>query len=104
MSLSHQIRGSEPVRLQAVGEGLARACWPWRPLLVLAAVVLSVASYPIISLWVLLIVLCWLFIAGAADLSEHDVRRIGPRGAESARTSTGRRSSFSRRRFRRRAF
>jgi hypothetical protein len=81
MSLSHHIYGSEPARLQAVRQAIAR--WPWRLLLVLsvlAAVALFAASYPIISLWVLLIVLCWLFIAGAADVSEDDMRRMGPRG------------------------
>ena len=54
----------------------------WRPLLILAvavALALFVASYPVISSWALMVVLGWWFIAGAAEGSEDDFRRSGPR-------------------------
>ena len=53
----------------------------WKLLLILAlsiALALFVASYPVIFLWALLVVLGGWFIAGAAESSEDDFRRSGP--------------------------
>jgi hypothetical protein len=75
MSLLNEFQGSELAH-QAVTHRI------WRLLLVLAgsaAVALFAASYPVISLWALLVVLGWWFIAGAAESSEDDFRRNGPR-------------------------
>ena len=78
MSVSHHIGGSEQAR--SVFGALAH--WPWKLILLLGGSALLAPfaiSHPFVALWVLFVVLCWLFIAGAAESSE-DMRRTGPRG------------------------
>ncbi|MGA3065002.1 MAG: hypothetical protein ABSD90_17625 [Methylocystis sp.] len=75
MSLLNEFQGSELAHQAMTHRS-------WRLLLtlaVLAALALFVASYPAIFLWALLVVLGWWFIAGAAESSEDDFRRSGPR-------------------------
>ena len=75
MSLLNEFQGSELAHRAVTHQS-------WRLLLILAvaaALALFVASCPMISAWALLVVLgCW-FIAGAAESSEDDFRRSGPR-------------------------
>jgi uncharacterized membrane protein HdeD (DUF308 family) len=75
MSLLNEFQGSEFANRAVTHQS-------WRLLLILAvaaALALFVASYPVISSWVLIVVLGWWFIAGAAEGSEDDFRRSGPR-------------------------
>ena len=75
MSLLNEFQGSELAHQAMTHRS-------WRLLLilaVLAALALFVASYPVIFLWALLIALGGWFIAGAAEGSEDDFRRSGPR-------------------------
>jgi hypothetical protein len=75
MSLLNEFQGSELARRAVTHQS-------WRLLLILAvaaALALFIASYPVISSWALLVVLGWWFIAGAAESSEDDFRRSGPR-------------------------
>jgi hypothetical protein len=75
MSLLNEFHGSELAHQAMTHRS-------WRLLLILAgsvALALFIASYPVIFLWVLLIVLGCGFIAGAAESSEDDFRRSGPR-------------------------
>jgi uncharacterized membrane protein HdeD (DUF308 family) len=75
MSLLNEFHGSEFAHQAVTHQS-------WRLLLILAvavALALFVASFPVISSWALLVVLGWWFIAGAAESSEDDFRRSGPR-------------------------
>ena len=75
MSLLNEFQGSELAQRAVTHQS-------WRLLLILtvaASLALFVASYPVISSWALLVVLGWWFIAGAAESSEDDFRRSGPR-------------------------
>jgi uncharacterized membrane protein HdeD (DUF308 family) len=75
MSLLNEFQGSELAHQAMTHRS-------WRLLLIMAvsaALALFVASFPVISLWALIVVLGWWFIAGAAESSEDDFRRSGPR-------------------------
>jgi uncharacterized membrane protein HdeD (DUF308 family) len=75
MSLLNEFQGSELAHQAMTHRS-------WRLLLslaVAAALALFIASYPVISSWALMVVLGWWLIAGAAETSEDDFRRSGPR-------------------------
>ena len=75
MSLLNEFHGSELAHGAVTHQS-------WRLLLILAvaaALALFVAIYPVIALWALTVGLGWWFIAGAAETSEDDFRRSGPR-------------------------
>jgi uncharacterized membrane protein HdeD (DUF308 family) len=75
MSLLNEFQGSELAHQAMTHRS-------WRLLLIMAvsaALALFVASFPVISLWALIVVLGWWFIAGAAERSEDNFRRSGPR-------------------------
>ncbi len=77
MSLADKFRGPIPVSTRDFGVDLGRRWFRGLPILAFAATVTAfltlifVAAHPIIAIWVALIIVGWLFIAGAAMASEN---------------------------------
>jgi len=75
MSLADKFHGPIPASVRDFGVDLRRRWFKWLPILAFAATVTAfltlifVTGHPIIAIWVALIIVGWLFIAGAAIAS-----------------------------------